>query len=301
MNPAQETEMSQCCICFEDEAVAESESAKIWFKCAHGQHIHVSCAREYVEKAYLSNKPRLCPLCKKRLNVSCFKELRDKAMKQSASTCRLRAAICRQDAKAVRKILKSTVDFDLRDDDGENFIHMVVKTGTQEILEMLLNSGALRLINEVNDNGESSLFFAIEKKNRCMIESLVAAGARIDLVNDSGESLFDWALHANDPEIIKLLLDSGLNQQVNQRDADGRTPLHQLVMNVGVFGKRFKKGPIKIAQLLLEHGAEIDLVDNDGDTPLDVADIYGRKKMAQFFREAKASSVKKRVSSPKHA
>ena len=85
--------------------------------------------------------------------------------------------------------------------------------------------------------------------------------------NADGFSLFDLACMCGwaNANVVKVLIDAGAS--LARRDAYGRTVLHRVV---------FCTRPV-VVQCLLASGAEVDAVDNDGQTPLHCAvDIVRR-------------------------
>ncbi len=77
------------------------------------------------------------------------------------------------------------------------------------------------------------------------------------------------------PQIVRLLLEHGTNP--NALDNKRRTPLH-LVSSLGlVLSLR-----LKAACILLAHGAEVDVEDEEGRTPSQVALAYGEDKLVQL-------------------
>ncbi|RZC71825.1 hypothetical protein C5167_031039 [Papaver somniferum] len=81
----------------------------------------------------------------------------------------------------------------------------------------------------------------------------------------SKTSLILWHAHQNDVGAVKRLLEED-ETLVNARDYDSRTPLHVASLH----------GWIQIANLLLDHGADVNAQDRWKNTPL--ADAEGAKK-----------------------
>lgn len=47
-------------------------------------------------------------------------------------------------------------------------------------------------------------------------------------------------------------------------------------------------GHLAIAKLLLEHGADLDILDVDGDTPMQIATTRGHSELVILFEEVRA-------------
>jgi len=96
--------------------------------------------------------------------------------------------------------------------------------------------------------------------------------------------LLQWAAYSEDLEIVKFTLEKGAD--VNYKDCDGGTALHEIAQSVSLGrgdndsekleAQKFKAKDtvIAIAKLLIKHGAQVSLKDNDGFTPLAYAVEY---------------------------
>jgi ankyrin repeat protein len=78
----------------------------------------------------------------------------------------------------------------------------------------------------------------------------------------------------NDPRFVRLLLDHGADPNIRERE-DGNTPLHLASQN----------GRTEIARLLVEHGASVEVQDNLGRTPLDVASWWRHDEIIKLLTE----------------
>ena len=139
-------------------------------------------------------------------------------------------------------------------------------------------------------------------------------GSSVDPPGERGKSLLHCAAYKEDLEMIQVLLDYGLN--VNTPDKLGSTPLNfaleyrstvidprvvRLLLDHGadpnVLGWQGKtqlhrasqSGRIEIIRLLVEHGASVEVRDDEGRTPMDVASGEQREEIIKLLLEHRAT------------
>lgn len=103
------------------------------------------------------------------------------------------------------------------------------------------------------------------------IQHLIKCGLTKAYLNDCMNELIIAAASGN-VNILKLLLESH-SSDVNDVNGLGKTAL--------MFAA--KEGHVKIAEYLLNNGADLDLEDDAGETAFTYAVIYGHKRMEEFL------------------
>ena len=126
--------------------------------------------------------------------------------------------------------------------------------------------------------GSTPLIEAAGYRPTMLVRALLEAGADPN-VGDRNGSALHAAAAVGSPEVIALLIESGA--EVNARNESGMSPLHRAVrtaprdivlVTYGGSGPAVKTGPwLERAAELLEAGADPDLPDANGDTPLHIA------------------------------
>lgn len=133
-------------------------------------------------------------------------------------------------------------------------LHESVKTGSVDIVKLLLAAGAD--INVDDDSGDTPLHMAIDSENVNILKLLIDSGANVNAKNEDSDTPLHTAIEKQKVKAIKLLLDAG--SDVHAQNMHKATPLH-LAANYC---------SDDVFRLLLETGADINALDEDHDTPL---------------------------------
>lgn len=132
---------------------------------------------------------------------------------------------------------------------------------------------------QVEETGDTVLHFAARRRRDIAIfQLLLSQGMDVHVVNKSGETVFHIAAAANNYDLVKYLLDKNCFT-ADSLTATGEAESVEMHETKIVFNKNphtalhiaAEKGFKDIAELLLEHGADVNLQDGKGDTSLHYA------------------------------
>ncbi|KAJ5764963.1 hypothetical protein N7520_004522 [Penicillium odoratum] len=176
----------------------------------------------------------------------------------------------------IQKALSGAFNLDERNYDGDTALAVAANFNHIEITRLLLESGAD--VNSVNSGGYTPLHYGSAPWSREssleVVEILIHHGADVTKaiegpINDQWTSLHLATLFGYE-DVVRLLLDKGA--RVNAKTKHGSTALHVV-----------HHKSTTIAQILLEHGADLSLEDENGQTPLQEAAANGGEEMVKFF------------------
>jgi ankyrin repeat protein len=114
-------------------------------------------------------------------------------------------------------------------------------------------------INVQDKNGNTILFWAIEKRSLEVVKFLLQHGINVQIKNKRGSSPLHFAFFMDFVEVIPYLIQHGAD--INAQNIDGLTPLHIAVC----------KNQLITARVLLAHGANTAIKNSKGQTPLMLA------------------------------
>lgn len=196
---------------------------------------------------------------------------------------RLREAVRTGDVATVAAILDATpelvavgADLDERarpsDERAMSLVHLAVAENQRAVLELLIARGAP--LDARNAGGRAPLHDAFELSHDDFAELLLAAGAAVDACTAASFAMHDrlrailvadpaqandrrtgipplgWAAYASDPQAAEILL------------------AHGAVVDGEVWGPVCHVAQLAFAQRLLAHGADPNVADVEGRTPL---------------------------------
>jgi ankyrin repeat protein len=187
---------------------------------------------------------------------------------------------------AVKEYLDFGGNVNVKDEPGNTLLHWAVNEDFQgshrEMVELLIANGAD--VNAVDNIQVTPLHMASNKGTAAI---LISKGANVNSKDHEGRTLVFGAarIAVNAPsqtwemylDLVQLLI--GNDAELNTKDKSGTTPLH-------VVASSFDESKAsKICELLLTNGANVNVINNVGQTFLDVAIFKKRSKTADLLRK----------------
>jgi len=148
--------------------------------------------------------------------------------------------------------LGSNIDSHDEEDDGKTPLHMTIENGQIEITKMLIDAGAD--LNVQDEYGITPIHWAVLHGDEDVLRMLIELKADLNKPDIEGNTPLNAAVTQGEETLVKLLLDAGAD-----------------VNNLGSWGPLFfaawDYNP-ELTKLLLHHGADPNLPDSFGETPL---------------------------------
>ncbi|XP_076834955.1 fibronectin type 3 and ankyrin repeat domains 1 protein isoform X2 [Brachyhypopomus gauderio] len=189
-------------------------------------------------------------------------------------------------------------------------LHQAVNRNDEEELTRVLQSGMVN-VNVYDKLGFTPLMVAAQKGFGRIVHKLIEHGADIHMKNGSGKDCLMLACYAGHLDIVKYLRRFGATWQ--SRDMGGCTPLHWAADggHLSVIAYMIQDGseldardsvshwtPLmrvsavsgneSVASLLIRAGADVNVRDKDGKTPLMVAVLNNHKELVELLLDSGA-------------
>jgi ankyrin repeat protein len=157
----------------------------------------------------------------------------------------------------LQSLLDAGTNVNVADDDGNTSLFGAVNFGGPAMVQYLLSHGAEA--DAKNQKGQTALMFAVSHQSANQnAELLIRNGADVNITDNEGKTALMYAAEYSSTKILQQLLSKGAN--INAKDHDGWTALMHGVTTTN-------DDPAE-AKFLLENGAKIDDRNNQGQTAL---------------------------------
>jgi len=215
-------------------------------------------------------------------------------MLHAVTNAALMEAASRGNLNEVKKQLAAGAEINTRSPAGLTplMLALFYGSGHDEVINFLIESGAD--LNAVDVNGNTGLMIAIERNSNEGVVALINHKAAVYVKNNEGRTALHIAAKHLYRKSVQALLEAksevtassaGVDVrgvEVNGRDNSGRTPLMLAADNEGFV-------PDEVMALLLDHGAQIDDQDPQGNTALMFAAKAGSMSGVEYLVSRKAN------------
>ncbi|MGE7858678.1 MULTISPECIES: ankyrin repeat domain-containing protein [Bacillus] len=187
------------------------------------------------------------------------------------------------DTETAMKLIQDGANINIEGDNGETPILAATYQNHVETVKALIDAGANI---EVKDEKKSNPFlYASREGYTDIVKLLIAAGVNTKETTRSGGTALISASERGHVEVVKELLEH-TDIDVNYKNDRGGTALLEAIV-LGNGSESHKK----VIQMLIEHGADVNMANKENITPLQYAEKRGFKDIANMLRLAGANEV----------
>ena len=144
---------------------------------------------------------------------------------------------------ACEKLLEEGADPDELRSDGWAPVHLVQNP---EVLRVLIKYGCA--IHQLSSQGSSALNVAVTRRNRPVGRVLIDAGVDVDAYDRLGYTALNIAMYLQDEEFVRMLVEAGAD--CNLADKYGNAPLGWITPQIAL--------QLRLLGRLRSHGADVE-------------------------------------------
>jgi ankyrin repeat protein len=187
---------------------------------------------------------------------------------------RLLTAAAQNQAKIVQQLLTAGVDIEIRDTQGSTALLLATHHNAVEAARILIEAGAD--VNAMDNISDSPYLYAGAEGHLEILRMTLDHGADLTSVNRYGGTALIPAAHHGHIETVRELLQTATD--IDHVNNLGWTALLEAVI-LGDGGPVY----IEIVRLLLKAGANVEIADHDGVTPLEHAKQRGYTEISELL------------------
>ena len=177
----------------------------------------------------------------------------------------------------IRLLVKFNADIDIQDGEGQSLLLWATESICDDSIEdeefgtryvhQLLKLGANPNLETVY--GTTPFSTAMDRKVDLM-SMMVSYGAEIDYINSFGFTLLHNAAEELNVDLVTKLLQHGADPDI--LDRLNESAMHKVLLSPYI--ENYKNAILEVTEQLVKHGANVNVQNSDGETPLHIAVGY---------------------------
>lgn len=184
------------------------------------------------------------------------------------------------DLEKASALINNGADVNLAEKSGSTPLHLAVIQGHFDLVKKLIESGANASLNKNSNDNKSPLYLAAENGYIDIFSYLIDIGSELDI--EQSDKMNDYtmlhaAVHRGKFDMVKHLLDLGFDP--NSRNLDGQTPI---MLIFGIIDTT-PEDLINMINILINGGANLNLIDSKGVSPLLLAYYEGKEEVIDYI------------------
>ncbi|XP_046551064.1 ankyrin repeat domain-containing protein 17-like [Haliotis rubra] len=184
--------------------------------------------------------------------------------------------------EVVKLLVKHEANLSIKDDHGNNILHLASYGGRVDVLKYLLFLNSVDIDSRGWDGGRP-VMAAGERGHKEVVELFVEHGANLLLHDRKGNNVLHHACNRGHLDVVKYVL--SLNSlDINSRGWERRTPVMVAA----------ESGHTDVVALLVKHGANLRVTDRLGDNILQRACYTGRFDVVKYVLSLNTVDVNSR-------
>ncbi len=222
----------------------------------------------------------------------------DVTQSQADGTTALHWAIYYNDAELAKRLIRQGADVKVKNEFGATPMSQAAIGGNVDIIKALLDEGVDA--DERGADDQTPLMVLSRTPNTKAVELLIKEGADVNAIEKwRGQSALMWAAAQNQPQMLQLLISKGANinarslpnnweRQVSSEPRMKILPPGQM----SALHYASREGCTDCVAALIKAGADLNIVEGDGLTPLVMAGLNARWDSMKLLLEAGANPDK---------
>ncbi|XP_046582590.1 putative ankyrin repeat protein RF_0381 [Haliotis rubra] len=154
-------------------------------------------------------------------------------------------------------------------EDGDNVLHLAIRGENVKMVNYILTQDIVD-INSKGFEDMTPVLLALDVGSTEIFDILVNKGADLSVVNEDEESILHLAIEEGNVEIVNSILAQNI-VDINSTDCDGTTPVLLTAL----------MGNIEVFDILVNKGADLSVVDDDGNNVLHLACLEGNEDIVK--------------------